>query len=90
MFTIKVFNRKGYTAYSCESFEVCHDKNEGSSIYLHSAGVGDTTARRVFIYSEAIVENENGKTIDRIKSMEFLTGDCRGGTMTPPEPMVIA
>lgn len=66
MFTIKVFNRKGYTAYSCKTFGVVRDKNDGTLIYLNEGT--DAPVQTVHVHVEAIVENANGKTIDRIKA----------------------
>ena len=74
MFTIKVFNRKGYTAYACKTFGVVHDKHDGTLIYLNE-GLDDIPVHRVTVHLEAIIENANGKTIDRIKAMPQVAPD---------------
>ena len=92
MFTIKVFNRKGYTAYACKTFGVVHDKHEGTTLYLNE-GTGDSPVERVVVHVEAIVENANGRTIDRIRPMPQATipgRDTRAEELATEKPVVTA
>jgi hypothetical protein len=92
MFTIKVFNRKGYTAYACKTFGVVHDKNDGTLIYLNE-GAEDKPVERIQVWSEAIVENANGRTIDRIRATPVVTAPLTPDTTyvyCPDKPVVTA
>jgi hypothetical protein len=78
MFTIKVYGKDGYKAYSCKSYEFMYHQNDNLQMNLspNLDIYGDSVSVMVRAYEHGdqiiYVENMIGKTIDRyvVKRLE--------------------